>query len=365
MEMSIDCLAREFMSAGHEVMVLAQRPRKAFDKPDLPYDVVYYRRVRSARWLLGPAKRALLREHARRRFDVINVHMTYPNGYIAVKLRDRLGVPVVIKSPGGDVRPQCRYLNRRVTRQRTIWTLANADAVAALSEPPVRRIDLLTAGKANSCVICQGVNLDPQVSTAVPERLAYLADKPFMLALGRLHPIKGLDVLLDAMARIGEKTGHTPHLVVVGEGKSREELLEQTRRLGLTEAVSFVGLAFGADKHWLFGNCRLFVLPSRNEGGPRTVLEAMAHGKPVVATDVGAVRRFLTDADESSGQPAGVVVPVDDCESLAEAIGRVWDDPAGLREMSASASIRVREFSWAGIAEQFMQLFQVSIDRCQ
>ena len=96
MEVVVDKLARNFVARGHECVVIAKSPRPGEGPvPELPYPVVHHARTRSAVWFLGPMRRAVLAEHARRGFDVIHAHMAYPTGYVAWQAGRRAGVPVV------------------------------------------------------------------------------------------------------------------------------------------------------------------------------------------------------------------------------------------------------------------------------
>lgn len=352
MEVVLDKLAREFKTRGHYVVVLAKMPRGNPELPSLPYKSVYYRRSRSAVWFLGSARRALLAQHAHDKFDVISVHMTYPSGYVAVKLRDRLGVPIVITSHKGDIVPESRYRQRRITRRRLIWALAHADAATGVSTELKEIIDDLSGGRANSSVIPNGVDLDPPRLNETPERFHALGDTPFLLTLGRLHWHKGLDVLLDAIAHLRDQDLEIPQLVVAGDGKLTEELQSQATRLGIEKRVTFTGAVFGNEKQWLLQACRFFLQPSRAEGMPLTVLEAMASGKAIVGTDISGIRELV-----HNGQ-TGLLVPRDSVRELAGAIAKLLCEPDTLRGLSRGALEKAQDYSWSAIAEQYTKLFE-------
>ncbi len=126
MEIVLDKLARQFQLMGHIPVVIAQRSRYKNETPQLPYDCVYYSRPRSAVWLLQYVKHVLIREHRKFQFDIIHSHLAYPNGYISVKLKPQLAVPVIITSHKGDIIPESRYRQRFITRKRMCWALQNA-----------------------------------------------------------------------------------------------------------------------------------------------------------------------------------------------------------------------------------------------
>jgi glycosyltransferase involved in cell wall biosynthesis len=151
--------------------------------------------------------------------------------------------------------------------------------------------------------------------------------EPTVLTVARHDPVKGVDVLLDAFALVPEPT----RLVLIGSGAETAALQEQTERLGLSHRVEFRDLPWdtrAADLMWAFD---ALVLPSRLEGFPVTIVEAMLAGIPVVATDVGSV-----DEAVSPGL-TGWIVPPEDPPALAAAIEAAVADPAASAEMGDRA----------------------------
>jgi glycosyltransferase involved in cell wall biosynthesis len=135
---------------------------------------------------------------------------------------------------------------------------------------------------------------------------------PRLVAAGRLSKEKGIDVLLDAMLLVRAAISDA-HLTILGEGPLKPDLLAQRERLGLNEAVHLVG--FQPNPYPYFKHADLLVLPSRLEGLPLVVLEALAVGTPVVASDCpGAVREILGDCTMAR------LVPPSDPKALAEMI---------------------------------------------
>ncbi len=166
--------------------------------------------------------------------------------------------------------------------------------------------------------------------------------------VGRLHRQKGVDVLLRAWALLPPEG--RPVLAVVGDGPERAALEEQARRLGLGDRVRFTGWVPGAGN--LLGELDLLFLPSRWEGLPNTVLEAMAAGVPVVAAVVGGVPELVEDG------VTGLLVPPDDPQGLRVALARVLADPAGTGRMAGRARERVlRLHDPAVIVRQFELLY--------
>jgi glycosyltransferase involved in cell wall biosynthesis len=153
---------------------------------------------------------------------------------------------------------------------------------------------------------------------------------PHLVAIGRLSRQKGFDVLLDAMPAVLEKLP-AARLSILGEGPLRGVLWEQTQRLGLDKAVSFPG--FQPNPWAYLKHADVFVLSSRYEGLSNVLLEALALGTPVVATDCpSAIREVRVHA------PGIVLVPPEDSQALAHAINIVCGekrDPQHAAQLSA------------------------------
>ena len=146
---------------------------------------------------------------------------------------------------------------------------------------------------------------------------------PYVFAIGRLVPQKGFDVLLDAFARLCQSPDFDHRLLLAGDGPERTALEARAAALGLAERVSFLGATDRPLTASLFRGAAVFVLPSRHEPFGIVVLEALAAGTPVVATDVGGVSEFLP-----VGSHARLVEP-GDAASLAAAIRAILELGAG------------------------------------
>jgi glycosyltransferase involved in cell wall biosynthesis len=139
-----------------------------------------------------------------------------------------------------------------------------------------------------------------------------------LVFVGRIVPIKRLDLLLRALARAREADPRL-RLAVVGDGAERAQLERRAAELGIAGEVFFLG--YRRELRPVFAAADLAVLSSDNEGTPVSLIEAAAAGLPAVATDVGGVREVV-------GEETGVLVPRDDAAALAAAIVELAADPA-------------------------------------
>jgi phosphatidylinositol alpha-1,6-mannosyltransferase len=186
-------------------------------------------------------------------------------------------------------------------------------------------------------------NLYPALSRDFPVRTDPRAldgrpGRPLRLVtVARLSPEKGLADLLAAVALL-VAAGRPVTLTVAGSGPDRERLAALVAELGLGDRVRFAGFVpHGPAIVALLDAGDVFVLPSRSEGLPHSLVEAMARGLPVVATAVGGIPELLGDG-------SGVVVGVGDAPALAEAIGTLHADPSRRAALSASSLARAQRF---------------------
>jgi glycosyltransferase involved in cell wall biosynthesis len=210
-------------------------------------------------------------------------------------------------------------------------------------------------------VIPNGVNLEDFYP--VPDRdvlkraFPSLPDQPYLLFLSRLHPKKGLDVLFPAFCRLLEECrvgdGSMPYLVVAGEGEEqyRDELFSTAENLNLAERLLFTGLVTGEAKLALLHHCAFMVLPSRGEGLPMAILEALACRKPVILTP----ECYLPEVARSG---AALEVRLD-LERWVEAMAKLWHSSDRRFHMGENALRLIQEkFTWRKVAEETVQLSQ-------
>ncbi len=172
-----------------------------------------------------------------------------------------------------------------------------------------------------------------------------------VLFVGRLEPVKGVLVLLEAIARLKQRHPDM-QLTVVGDGSSRGAIEAEAQRLGLTGMVEFVGYKTQGEVADLLARTDMLVLPSFAEGVPVVLMEAMASGKPVIASRVAGVQELVVDG------VAGFTVPPGDRISLAERIERLFADTVARERMGQAGRQMVEQsFNVDVEARSLAQLF--------
>jgi glycosyltransferase involved in cell wall biosynthesis len=217
--------------------------------------------------------------------DIVHVHSnwTFPVWW-ACRCALRAGRPLVMSPQGclDPVRLAHSAWKKRLAGLLDRRFLRSAMLIHATSAAEEAWIQRYIGGSPRIVVIPNGVDLPTPGAMGKVDPLTRQ-----VLFLGRLHPLKGIDLLLDAWARVGrlQPTGPPWRLVIAGpdEQGMRRRLEEQARRHGLAN-VSFIGAVYGADKARQFANTDLFVLPSRSENFGIAVAEALAAGVPVITT---------------------------------------------------------------------------------
>lgn len=203
-------------------------------------------------------------------------------------------------------------------------------------------------------VIRNAIAADEYLRPADPSLRALLnggTQHPVVLALARLAPQKGLSYLLQAAVQIPEAV-----FAIAGDGPERATLETQARTLGVDGRVIFLG--YQTDVAALLAGCDVFVLPSLYEGLPISVLEAMAAGKPVVATAVGG-----TDEAVLPGQ-TGLLVPPADPLALADALRSILSNPTLARRLALAGQRRVQEeFTTAEMVQRVTQVYTELIEQ--
>lgn len=290
----------------------------------------------------------------RRRPDAVIAFIGIPGGPPAWLINRLTGVPYIVALRGGDVPGfRCEGIDafhrllapftRKMWRDAAAVT-ANSAGLATLARAFAPDVDV--------SVIHNGVDatlFHPAADTADAAEPG--ADRPVrLLAVGRLTAQKGVDVLLDALAQPGLKRAV---LDVVGDGDWRGRLEAQAERLGLAERVNFLGWRDRDALAAVYRAADVFVLPSRDEGMPNVLLEAMASGLPAAASRVAGAEDLVAEGE------TGFLVRPEDPGALAAALKRLVDDAALRRAMGAQGRARAENlFSWRAAAAAYLDLLE-------
>lgn len=288
----------------------------------------------------------LYRLFRRQRPDIVHTHSwgTLCEGLLAARLS---GVPAVVHGEHGTLQTQAY----QVRVQRWAWGRVG-HLLSVSSRLADRMAETVGVPRRRVTVIRNGVDLLRFGDTNVRDARLALGLPPQGLVLGtvgRLVEVKDHALLLDAVAVL-VRNGVSCTVVIAGEGPLRSSLDARIRERGLADTVRLVG--HRADIQNVFGALDLFVLPSRSEGMSNTILEAMASGLPVVATNVGGADEMVVDGE------TGLLVPPQDAGAMAAALQTLAADPTKRAEMGRRARLRIEhEFSLERMIRQYSELY--------
>lgn len=318
----------------------------------------------------------LFQLHRKHRFNVIHAQWLLPNGFIGAVLCKVYKLPLVITMQGSDMfvakhNPFFKWM--------ATWTLKQAAAVTSVTPTFLPALVALGVPKEKLCLIPNGV--DPEIFPSVsPELLEVQGYKPHqqkyaelrktlsipegdivIFALGRIVLKKGFDVLIQAFPLIREKVSNVT-LIIGGDGTDLEKLKKQAIELGISECIIFPGTITRANVLTYFHLCDLFVLPAvfdpkgNVDGCPNVILEAMACGKPVVASGISGIPVVVKDGE------TGILVEEKNVSQLAAALVSLLTDKSKREQFGRAGRQRILDkLTWDKVIEQIKAVYQRSV----
>ena len=353
-EVMICYLAQALAEAGSDVTVLTSRFAEARSSPKSEVYQTTGGRLEIIRlhtsglkflgtWLYMRNLRKWLRNHPP---DLAYVSMLKHDAFVAIKEGQRLGYPVVLRPEGAGATGDLAWQKWGRFGRKIASRCHQADQVVAISQA-IR--DELILDQYDPMRLIEIPNGVPVPVVPWQPRNGW-KNSPVAVSVGRLSPEKGHADLLAAWPLVLEQIPDA-RLVLVGDGPERqclEAIIEQNR---MADSVILVG-STGDVPHYLL-NADLFVLPSREEGMSMALLEAMAFGMPLVATDIPGNRKLVTDTEH------GRLCGVEDPRSLAQAIVEQWCDPVRALEMGQAArSLVQHQYSIEAVARLHLAQFE-------
>ena len=298
----------------------------------------------TGRFEIGIVQR-LRKELQRRKIDAIHSHGYKPDFYggLAAKLSH---IPVMAT---------CHLWTRATPALRKYASLdamilRRFDKVVAVSEPIFRELHLAGVPAANLALIPNGIST-ARFATAPPIYRNLFDPGAFIFGVAcRQVAAKGVDLLLRAIPRVSALAPFTRFLIA-GEGPCMNEYVHLAHELGVDDKVVFLGRCNSMPE--FYASLNTFVLPSRDEGLPIALLEAMASGRMVIATDVGSVSSVIRD------QENGLLIPADNLEQLILAMLSVVSNRDYLARFECAAQSQVNSnYSYGRMVRRYAELYQ-------
>jgi glycosyltransferase involved in cell wall biosynthesis len=225
--------------------------------------------------------------------------------------------------------------------------LKNEDAVLALTEDMKREMQKIY--DRDIFVIPNGINLERFKNLSKGD-IRSKGEKT-ILFVGTLRPVKGLTYLIEAM-KITRDKNKDIQLMLVGSGEERVHLEVLIKKLKLKKCVNFIGKVPNEEvPEYMFAS-DVFVLPSLSEGFPNVVLEAMASGLPIVATNVGGLSEIIKDGEN------GFVVEPKSPKQIAEMVLMLLEDDELRERISKNNKKRVKDYSLESVVARLEEIYR-------
>lgn len=372
-------LAREYARKGNEVHIVTVWYENQKEEEILAHDAdVYIYRLKSKRQYLDHcsfgemlsfiskalpfANRLEKKEH----FDICQIFFGIPSGTVGYYLKKKYNLPYVIRFGGGDIpgfQDRFKVVYKVISPfVKIIWN--NANALVANSKG-LKELALDFYNKKEIIVIPNGVDVrafscanDNGSSSSLQcgaENIAKIEnndeEEVKILFVSRLIERKGLQDIIPQLSKLDavcKRNGKTIKLVIVGDGPYRETIEAMVRSFKLENLVSFEGYKSKQELPKYYSSADIFVFPSRKEGMPNVVLEAMSYGLPIIMTPCQGSDELI-DGN-------GDVVSID---SFVDKIGElVLDENARDRMGKRSKNLIETEFSWNKVADSYLEIFK-------
>jgi len=353
-------LTKEYSKLGHQVTVITVWYNGL--KEEEKYERIHIIRLKSKRKYLEHCSFIEMLDYLckafyasnisvkEERYDICQVFFAIPSGPIGYYLKKRYKVPYVIRFGGGDIpgfqeRFQCIY-KLIAPFEKIIWK--NADALVANSIG-LKKLACDFYNKKRIEIITNGV--DKKLYDGHKEIVNNR--KIRLLFVSRLIERKGIQFILPKLAEIDQKSEKEVTLTIVGDGPFRAELEKIAEEKGVSGLANFVGQKEKGELSNYYYNSDIFILPSKKEGMPNVVLEAMACGLPVIMTPCEGSTELI--------QGNGFIATIED---FAERIVELCrDDDLRNRMGKRSKEIIEEQFGWERIAGKYEKLFREVIEK--
>lgn len=282
-------------------------------------------------------------------YDIIHAHSHLYFSTVLCALARRLGSsPLIITNHGLISQTAPLWLQNVYIPTVGKWAYKGADKVVCYTDTERAQLVNLGINPEKIVVIHNGVNTD------IFSPVGDVSDKKKILWIGKYVPGKGAEYLINGF-QLFSKNHPDYQLVMVGRGPLKDKCIELIQELGITDKIVLKDFVPNNDLPQYYRESRIFVLPSLEEGVPRTILEAMSCGVPVVCT------RLPQLVDIVSG--SGLLVPTKDPQAIADALSQIVSDPALSRRLGENGRKSVlSDYSWEDTVRKTLNLYRVVLD---
>lgn len=299
----------------------------------------------------------------RNRYDVLHCQQMFGPTMVAAAASFLIRKPIVTRVTTIGELGEVKYIRQMAFSNIRLKLIRRVTRWIALTEEMKRELLTLDIPEERITIIHNSTGI-PEAEAFDPENKAFMREKLDLgqqkvgVYVGRLSEEKNLDLLIDGWAKVNKSYPDAILLLLGAGGDFRnveDHLKEQVKRLGMEETVRFLGHVPNAKEYVLASD--VFVLPTRTEGMSNALVEALACGATVVATDIPANREICTHEENA------LLVPVGDADGLSDAILRVFDSPElSMRLAQAARSNAIADLSVDRMVDKYLSLYQEALE---
>ena len=279
-------------------------------------------------------------------FDLIDAHYYYPDGVAAGLLAKWLGKPFFVTARGTDLNLIPEY---PFPRKLILKTASAASGSIGVCKALIDSLEQLGADPVKLHTLRNGVDLErftPEPRELARQRLGLQTQGSYLLSVGHLIERKGHHIAIEALVALPGVT-----LLIAGSGPEERALKSLASRLGVSDRVHWAGVVPQAELRWWYSAADVLTLCSSREGWANVLLEAMACGTPVIATDIWGTSEVV------SSEAAGRLMERRDARALADA----WQDLMSSMPARPTTRQYAEGFSWDATTQGQLQLFESGV----
>jgi glycosyltransferase involved in cell wall biosynthesis len=283
-------------------------------------------------------------------YDIIQIHGAWPAGLAAPNIADIFSIPFVVTL---HIEDDPKLYSTSAGKKIYECMAERASAIVAVGSPLERFIQRIIPELSSTKLvrIPNGITLEC-MPPASDQRENENNELTRIISVCNLWHLKGIDLNLEALARLKEKGLAGWEYVVVGDGPERKNLARQAADLGISEQVVFTGRLSHDEAMRRMSNADIFSMPSRSESFGMVYLEAMAYGKPAIGCSGTGAEDIIVQGK------TGLLVPKENIEGLAEALENLMSNRTWAKQLGEAGRKRAALFSWQSTAEQYNVLYQ-------
>jgi teichuronic acid biosynthesis glycosyltransferase TuaC len=274
--------------------------------------------------------------------DVIDSHYFYPDGVVASWIGEELDIPVMVTARGSDINV---IPDNSIARQHIVKALTDIQASAAVSQALADEMVKLAPLAKQPVVLKNGVDLDLFHPDAPEPTLPFKLEsgEKLILSVGNLIELKGHHLVIKALGSLDKVK-----LIVIGEGEYKSTLQKLVEDLSLTDRVYFIGNIMQAHLPGYYATADAVVLASSREGMPNVLLESLACGTRVIATNVGGIKELIGSSE------VGTLLSSRSTMSIVEALLSVLSK----EKQPKIIRLYAQQFGWKGTTDRQYSLLQ-------